>query len=192
MGKVKFMVVIVLVLVLVFIRFDEVYTHRNNGGSFSRESIYDYMNTEENRQQVFLDAMALNNNSSENACVYFVSEVLRKNNYSMPNATAHTTQLVSILEKDGWKKVYDYKKLQPGDICFTTDYYGDTKGYPTHTYVFMGWVEEGNYDFAYICDNQAKDYDDQILHIRNIKDRVVLNGITKDAFSFFMKAPKQK
>jgi hypothetical protein len=51
----------------------------------------------------------------------------------------------------------------------------------------MGWVKEGSYDNAYICDNQAKDYDNEIYHIRNIKDRANVNGITKDAFSFFLK-----
>lgn len=50
----------------------------------------------------------------------------------------------------------------------------------------MAWVKEGNYDYAYICDNQAKDYENKIYHIRNIKNVDKANGYSKDAFSFFM------
>ena len=58
---------------------------------------------------------------------------------------------------------------------------------PSHTYIFMDWVEEGNFDYAYICDNQAKDYNNQIYHIRNIAIVDKANGFTKDAFSFLMR-----
>ena len=52
---------------------------------------------------------------------------------------------------------------------FTTDGYGNKMVFQPHTYVFMAWVKEGNYDYAYICDNQTKDYENKIYHIRNIK-----------------------
>jgi hypothetical protein len=153
-----------------------------------RERIYFYMKQEKNQSKVFSAAIALNDDKSSNACVYFISEVLRKNNVDVPKSTSNTSQIISILNAKGWKKDNDYKKLQPGDICFTTDSKGNKNGVPTHTYVFMGWVNEGSYDYAYICDNQAKDYENKIYHIRNIKNQVKLNGIEKDAFSFFMKA----
>ncbi|MPW26115.1 hypothetical protein GC105_09955 [Alkalibaculum sp. M08DMB] len=91
-----------------------------------------------------------------------------------------------LLQERGWKKERDYTKLKRGDVCFTTDSKGNKNGGPTHTFIFMGWVKEGNYDYAYICDNQTKDFDGKILHIRNIKNKGYFNGNGKDAFSFFM------
>jgi hypothetical protein len=131
--------------------------------------------------------MSLNEGKSSNACVYFVSEVLRKTDYSIPDSTCNTAQMVSLLKEKGWNKNSDYKKLKPGDICFSTDYSGSNSGKPTHTYIFMGWVEEGSYEYAYICDNQAKDYEGKTYHVRNIKNKDTVKGITKEAFSFFMR-----
>lgn len=152
-----------------------------------RENIFHFLLIEENQKSAFANAVALNYGSTENSCVYFMAEVLRKNEYSIPKETANITQIISILEKEGWTKNSDYRNLKPGDICFTTDNKGNKQGVPTHTYVFMKWVKRGSYDYAYICDNQAKDYENKIYHIRNIKNRVVIKGQTKDAFSFFMK-----
>jgi hypothetical protein len=152
-----------------------------------REKIYNFLKIEKNQAKVFNRAIALNEGTSANACVYFVSEVLRKNNIEVSEETCNTDQILSILQEKGWKKEYDYKKLKPGDLCFTTDASGDKYGSPTHAYIFMGWVNEYNYDYAYICDNQAKDYSNKVYHIRNIKYTVNQDGLTKDAFSFFMK-----
>ncbi|PRR72101.1 hypothetical protein [Clostridium thermopalmarium] len=184
MKKVKSIIKIVILALIAFNMFSGI--HKKINSLFLRESIYDFLMIEKNQKEVFRDAMALNHGSSKNCCVYFVSEVLRRNNYFVPEETANTTLLISFLEKKGWKKNYNLKKLKPGHIVFTTDNNGTKKGKPTHTYIFMGWVEEGSYDYAYICDNQAKDYGNQIYHIRNVKNREKVNGLTKDAFSFFM------
>jgi hypothetical protein len=182
--KVKSIIKIVILALIAFSVFSSM--HKKTNKLFLRESIYNFLKVEKNQKAVFADAVALNHGSSKNSCVYFVSEVLRKNDYFIPKETANTTQLISILEKEGWKKNYNFKKLKPGDIVFTTDHKGNKKGKPTHTYIFMGWVKEGSYDYAYVCDNQAKDYENQIYHIRNVKNRVNVDGLTKDAFSFFM------
>lgn len=50
----------------------------------------------------------------------------------------------------------------------------------------MSWAEEGKYDYAYVCDNQAKDYRGKIYHIRNIKKTENINNYQKEPFSFFM------
>lgn len=151
------------------------------------QRIYSYMTQDSKQRKVFNAAIVLNDNKTSNACVYFVSEVLRKNNIPISKQVANTSQLISALKEKGWKKDTDYKNLQRGNIVFTTDEEGNKKGVPSHVFVFMGWVKEGSYDNAYICDNQAKDYNNEIYHIRNIKDRANVNGITKDAFSFFLK-----
>lgn len=151
-----------------------------------RKNIYNYLQNQKNRLTVYETASKLNNNSTQNACVYFLSEVLRKNDYSVPNSVCNTGQLISYLKARGWSKSTDYKALRPGDICFTTDEKGNKNGVPSHTYIFMGWVKQGSYDYAYVCDNQAKDYGGKIYHIRNIKIKGSANGYEKDAFSFFM------
>lgn len=152
-----------------------------------RKRMFSYMKNESNQQEVYQAAIALNGGKSANTCVYFLSEVLRRNGIDIPKSTANTSQILSILKGMGWKKDTDYRNLKPGDIGFTTDAYGDKNGIPTHTYIFMGWVEEGNYEYAYIVDNQAKDYNNQVYHISNIKNVGEANGYTKEAFSFFMK-----
>jgi hypothetical protein len=151
------------------------------------DQIYSYMKNKSNQKEVYKAAITLNGNNSANSCIYFVSEVLRRNNVPISKQTANTSQILATLNRMGWKKDTEYKNLKPGDIGFTTDGNGDKNGIPGHAYVFMGWVEEGNYDYAYICDNQAKDYDNQIYHIRNIKNPGEANGNTKEAFSFLMK-----
>ena len=151
------------------------------------DSIYHFLEDEGNQKDVYTAAIELNKGSSANTCVYFISEVLRRNNINVPNETNNISKILPLLEANGLEKEWDYEKLTPGDICFTTDEKGDENGIPTHTYVFMKWVEKGSYDYAYICDNQAKDYDGKVYHIRNINFIDKANGSDKDAFAFFIK-----
>ena len=51
----------------------------------------------------------------------------------------------------------------------------------------MSWVKKGKYDFAYICDNQAKDYNNKIYHVRNISINYKVGDKAKDPFSFFVR-----
>lgn len=156
-------------------------------GTYSIKKVYNYLKDENNQRKVYNKAVKLNGGDSANTCVYFVSEVLRRNGISIDESTCNTEQLINILKDKGWKKINNYKELEPGDLCFTTDSLGNKKGISSHTYIFMGWVEEGSFDYAYICDNQAKDYNNQVYHIRNIAVVDDANGFTKDAFSFFMR-----
>ncbi|OFI06710.1 hypothetical protein CLOACE_08650 [Clostridium acetireducens DSM 10703] len=153
---------------------------------YSSKRVYEFLTSERNRRKTYLDAANLNGGTSQNACVFFVSEVLRNNNYEVPKSMGNTGEFISFLKEKGWKKRKNYKRLKPGNVCFTTDESGNNKDIPTHTYIFMGWVEEGKYDYAYICDNQAKDYKNKIYHIRNINCIDRIKGNTKEAFSFFM------
>lgn len=151
-----------------------------------REKIYISMNDKNTRIKAYNKAVTLNNGVSSNTCVYFLSEVLRINGFKIDDKICNTFELLDIMKKDKWKKEKDYKKLKRGDICFTTDEKLDKNGIPTHVYIFMGWKEEGKYDYAYICDNQAKDYDSKIYHLRNITKTDTHKGVTKEPFSFFM------
>ncbi|GAA0738952.1 hypothetical protein [Clostridium oceanicum] len=160
----------------------------NNEYKERREKIHTFLQSSSNRVQVYSRAVNLNRGKSANTCVFFISEVLRRNDYKVPDSMCNVVEFISFLEKKGWKKETNYKKLQPGDLVFTKDSTeGNSHGTPNHVYVFMGWVEEGKYDYAYIADNQAKDYNNKIYHIRNVTVVNKINGYTKDPFSFFMK-----
>ena len=182
--------IVLCVLVLILLAVKELVPNIEASDTYLAKSVFSYMKEENNQKEIHKAAMELNYGESANACVYFVSEALRRNGISIPKEICNTQQLTALLKNNGWKKYKDYKALEPGDLCFTTDHLGNKEGVPTHTYIFMAWVEEGNYDYAYICDNQAKDYDGNTYHIRNIKDIDKANGFTKDAFSFFMRPEK--
>jgi len=150
------------------------------------EKLYYSMSKKDNRLRAFNRAVELNNGKSINTCVYFISEVLRMNGGSIDNSVCNTTQLLDIMKNDGWGKESNYKNLKPGNICFTTDERLTSNSAPTHTYIFMGWKEQGLYDYAYICDNQANEYEGKLYHLRNITKVENINGNTKEPFSFFM------
>lgn len=79
------------------------------------------------------------------------------------------------------EKNTDFNDLEKGDVCFTTDL-AESPGSPSHTYIFMGWVEDGKTDYANIVDGQIQEFD-KVLHKRNIS----VSTPQKDKFSFFLK-----
>ena len=157
--------------------------------------LYEYLTDKKNRASVKERAFRLNGNSESGACVYFVSEALRRVNVALADSVCTTGQLnnagsknntlTNELLKLGWKTSKDISLLMPGDICFSTPS-GGGEGKPTHSYIFMGWVETGNMKYAYICDNQFSDYG-SVYHIRNMKNPTP----DKEAFYYFMYAPPQ-
>ncbi|MBD5639373.1 hypothetical protein HYI18_12385 [Clostridium botulinum] len=180
-------ILVILLFILILVNFIKNLQYDNRlYNSKLQEKIYNSMMIKENRLKVYSRSIKLNKGSSSNTCVYFIAEVLRRNGESIDDSVCNTTQLLHIMKKDGWKKNKNYKKLKPGDICFTTDENLNKDGIPTHTYIFMGWAEEGKYDYAYICDNQAKDYSGRIYHLRNITKIDTIKGSTKEPFNFFM------
>jgi len=148
--------------------------------------IYNYLLKSNNRLKVYEKAALLNNGSTENTCVYFICEVLRANEVKISKSICNTTQLVPLLQDQNWVKDTNYKNLKPGDLCFTTDSKLNKNGIPSHTYIFMGWVNSNSYDYAYVCDNQAKDYNGKIYHVRNICVSAVVDGKIKEPFSYFL------
>jgi hypothetical protein len=145
-----------------------------------------YLSSQANRRSIAQRAMSLNRGSTSNACVYFQSEVLRRVGVNVPNTMRNIDYLLPFLYDNGWVKERDYTKLRVGDICFTTDDKGDKNGRPTHAYTFMGWVEEGSYDYAYVFDNQSITYEKKLIHARNFLEKGEIYGETKDAFSYFL------
>lgn len=147
------------------------------------QKLFNYLSEENNRQKVMKGVFRLNYGRTMNGCVYFVAEALRQNGIDIPNATANTAQLLAQLKNKGWTTIVkDYKQLQPGDICFTTDGMGGD-GDPSHTYIFMGWASTDNYDYAMVCDNQESSYG-SVYHKRNIVKTERIKGEKKDIFRF--------
>ncbi len=147
----------------------------------SQEKIYEYLDVEENRTSILEKAVKLNNGNKTGVTVYLLSEVLRANEITIPEETSTVKKLVTDLTSMGFKKNTDFTKLEKGDICFTTDV-PNKPGIPSHTYVFMGWVEDGKTEYANVCDGQVQEYDN-ILHKRNIS----ISVSEKDKFSFFLR-----
>lgn len=143
-------------------------------------NIYNFLNTKANRDKTLKEAISLNGGQSTGVSSIFIAQILRDNGLNISKSAINTKKLIAELEKNNWKQITDYKKLQKGDICFTTSS-SKTKA-PTHTYIFMGWVTEGKTDYAYVCDSQTSEYKDT-LHKRNLS----VSTPKKDKFSFFMR-----
>lgn len=147
-------------------------------------SLYNYLTNASNRKSVETAARRLNRGNHRNTCVYFASESLRRVGYKVPKKIRRTRELASYLRSKGWKVSYNLHELKPGDICFTTN---NALGAPSHVYVFMGWVKKGSIDYAYVVDNQSRDYKGKTYHIRNVKRR----KMDKEATRFFMYKPSK-
>lgn len=139
-----------------------------------------YLNEEKNRNASFDNAKTLNSGKEKGLSTIFMAQVLRDNDYDINKSVINTKKLISELEEKGWEKVSDYKKLQSGDICFTTS--SKNSGSPAHTYIFMKWVKEGKTDYAYIVDSQVSEYK-STYHKRNIDAPTP----KKDKFDFFLR-----
>lgn len=159
-------------------------TISTNSDSVSDKSlnsnVYDYLKDKNNREASLKKAIELNKGSNKGLSSIFIAQILRDNGYNIEKSVINTEKLVSALEKLGWEKISDYNKLQPGDVCFTVN--SKNSNSPSHTYIFMDWVEKGKTDFAYIVDSQVSEYNDT-YHKRNIDAPTT----KKDEFSFFMR-----
>jgi hypothetical protein len=188
LSSMKYVLIVFTLLFFVPLLYLEQHYNFNDKVSSTKltENIYNSMTKKDNRLNAYNRAIALNDGKSANTCVYFLSEVLRMNDEEISDNVCNTTQILDIMKNEGWKKEREYKKLKRGNICFTTDEWLNPTGVPTHTFIFMGWKEEGLYDYAYICDNQANDYDGKIYHLRNILKLDSKGGNTKEPFGFFM------
>jgi uncharacterized protein YjdB len=132
-----------------------------------------YLDSNENIQSVNEQAVKLHDGNTSNNCVFFSSEALRRIGFYVPKSMANTAHYVPYLISNGWTKQYNKDLLQIGDICFTIN---DSTGHPTHTYVFMGWLNPDDHTLAYVADNQGS-----TIHIRSMIDAPNI-----DAFSFFV------
>lgn len=138
--------------------------------------LYDYMLNWDNAASVHNRAIALHSGITEDNCVYFQSEVLRRMGFDIENSMANVKDFSNLLPMLGFKKDTNISNLKPGDIVFTQGY--------THTYTFMGWVNPGNYDYAYIVDNQARLFNGQVYHVRKVDSYDPIQET--DAMAFFM------
>ena len=133
--------------------------------------LFKYMTNAANQASVDKTAVSLHGGRTDNNCVYFASESMRRIGLNIPNATANTYQLENLLKGMGFASCSNLSYLKPGDIVFTKNY--------SHVYIFMGWAENG---YAYIVDNQKYNYDNQILHKRAV---YVDTSISDRATHFF-------
>lgn len=142
-------------------------------------TLFLFMSDLDNRNSVLARAIALHNGVMTNNCALTVSEAFRRLSVNIPTSTFRTNQVESNLIARGWVRSMDLSLLQPGDICFTTDKYGNLLGgHSTHVFIFMGWANKDK-TLMNICDNQTGRYGN-VLHTRTI-----FNTSSTDATAFF-------
>lgn len=128
------------------------YSHSN-----VQYNAFKYMTNTSNQLSVHNKAVELHDGNTSNNCVYFLSEVLRRNGIWLPEQTCNTYELEGLLKEKGFVASSDFTQLKPGDILYTNGH--------THVYLFMGWRDN---QYAYIVDNQRDKFGDEIFHIRNV------------------------
>jgi putative cell wall-binding protein len=139
-------------------------------------NLYYYMLSTDNEISVHNRAVDLHSGITVNNCVYFQAEELRRIGFNINNTMSNVVDFSNLLPKLGFKKDTNINNLKPGDIVITQGY--------THTYTFMGWVNPGKYDYAYVVDNQARLFNGQVYHVRKVDTYDPVQDT--DAMEFFM------
>ena len=143
-------------------------TYYNYSHSNTNYQLFKYMTDPVNQISVDRTAVDLHGGITSNNCVYFASEALRRIGVGIPTATCNTYELENELKYIGFVPCYDLSQLKPGDIVFTNNY--------SHVYIFMCWDTDG---YAYIVDNQSYNFDNKILHKRQVyKDTSITDRAT--------------
>ena len=132
-------------------------TYYNYSHSNTNYQLFKYMTNPSNQISVDKRAVELHGGITSNNCVYFASEALRRIGVGLSNDTCNTYDLEEKLVYMGFVPCYDLSQLKPGDIVFTNNY--------SHVYIFMCWDTDG---YAYIVDNQSYNFNNQILHRRQV------------------------
>lgn len=133
-----------------------------------------YLQSDANVESVGNAAVALHDGNHSNNCVYFSSEALRRIGVNVPIWMENTRHYVPYLKSTGWTQYFNINLLSPGDIAFTIN---DGTGNPTHTFVFLDWINPDDHTLAYVADNQSIG-----VHIRSM-----VTTILTDAFNFFFR-----
>jgi glucan-binding repeat-containing protein len=153
---------------------ESVNTYYNYAHSNANYQLFKYMTDVNNQLSVDSTAVWLHGGATDNNCVFFSSEALRRIGVNIPRATANTYQLENELKGRGFAYSYDFSQIKPGDIVFTNNY--------SHVYIFMCWDKDG---YAYIVDNQRTMYGNLVLHRR----KVLVDTATSDRATHFFYYP---
>lgn len=153
---------------------ESINTYYNYAHSSANYQLFKYMTDVNNQLSVDNTAVWLHGGATDNNCVFFSSEALRRIGVNIPRATANTYQLENELKGRGFSYSYDFSQIKPGDIVFTNNY--------SHVYIFMCWDKDG---YAYIVDNQRTMYGNLVLHRR----KVLVDTATSDRATHFFYYP---
>jgi len=122
-----------------------------------------YCSLDDNYSSILREAQRVRG-AEDNTCVAFQSEALRRLGRRVPAKDSYgNTSPISLVTRPysrwlsdnlGPEKVSNYSKLQPGDLCFSSDAPG-YPGFPAHTYIFESFYDAKK---AYVIDNRASRY----------------------------------
>jgi len=129
-------------------------------GKFASRIVH-YCSLDDNYSSILREAQRIRG-AEDNTCVAFQSEALRRLGIRVPikNESDGNISLVTrpysrwLSDNLGPEKVSNHSKLQPGDLCFSSDEPG-YPGFPAHTYIFESFYDAKN---AYVIDNRASRY----------------------------------
>lgn len=153
---------------------ETVNTYSNYSHSNANYQLFKYMTDVNNQLSVDNTAVWLHGGATDNNCVFFASEALRRIGVNIPRSVANTYQLENELKGRSFAYSYDFSQIKPGDIVFTNNY--------SHVYIFMCWDRDG---YAYIVDNQRTMYGNLVLHRR----KVLVDTATSDRATHFFYYP---
>ena len=137
-----------------------IYKIYNNSDIASK--LVSYLSSGTNIINTKAEAISLHDGINENTCVYFSSTALRAVGINVPLSMCNTGEYTNFLQSLGLIQDYNINSLYPGNICFSVNC---GENYPTHTYVFIGWVDPFDHTIAYVADNQ-----DDTVHKRSMID----------------------
>ncbi|OOM82160.1 toxin A [Clostridium puniceum] len=143
---------------------EAVNTYYNYSHSNANYQLFKYMTDVNNQMSVDNTAVWLHGGATDNNCVFFSSEALRRIGVNIPRSVANTYQFENELKSRGFAYSYDFSQIKPGDIVFTNNY--------THVYIFMCWDKNG---YAYIVDNQRTSYGNLVLHRRKVLEDTAIS-----------------
>lgn len=147
-------------------------------------AVYNYCLDKANMDKVEKKSILLNDNSSKGITAIFIAEILRQNGHKIGDEINNTKLLSEKLQSLGWKKHTKAEELKKGDIAFTSDMTG-MPGFPSHVYIFMGWVQPNDTKDGLVCDSLKKPEEKEWVRKRNIS----YNTEDKQKMTFFMRAP---
>ncbi|MGL4449816.1 MAG: SH3 domain-containing protein [Sarcina sp.] len=124
----------------------------------THQNLLNLIQYKNDRVSAFSEATQLHGSTLDN-CVYYVSSLLRKDNFNVPDNMGNVAQFKNWVTNSDWNISTNIDNLQPGDVCFAGN---------THTFIFVSWYDKSK-GLANVDDNQIAYFNpDKATYVRNL------------------------